>query len=175
MHDIRVNSPRLPRKRDERHANARATRPLGAHVLIWLLLLLAVNALGGGGALMADRSGALLGMPIELLAQSPFRDYLLPGAILFGLLGIFPLLVAWALWRRPPWAYVGRAGVDGAWLGAVVVGVALIVWILVQMSILRFFLQPILLALGVGIVGVSLLPAVRRHYATPHGSGAKRA
>jgi len=55
-------------------------------------------------------------------------------------------------------------GLHVAWFAAMGLGAALIVWILVQMTILRFFLQPILLALGVGIIGVGMLPAVRRHY-----------
>lgn len=139
-------------------------RPAAVKLLVALLLLLAVNALYGGGALIADPSGGLLGMPVSLLADSPFHDYLVPGLVLLGLLGLFPLAVAWALWLRPAWVRVERFEVDGAWLAAHVVGVSLVVWILVQMTILRFFLQPVLLLLGFAIIGVGLLPAARRHF-----------
>lgn len=134
-----------------------------------LLMLLAVNALYGGAILILDPSGAKLGVPVSLLDGSPFRDYLFPGLILFWFLGIVPLLVAVALWREPPWG--AMAGVERllhehwAWAATVGVGVALIVWIGVQMTILRFFLQPVLLGLGMAIIGVALLPSVRKHYA----------
>src|SRR5690554_4630226 len=59
-----------------------SVRPAGVHLLIALLLLLAVNALAGGAALVAEPSGRLLGMPVSLLAGSPFEDYLVPGVIL---------------------------------------------------------------------------------------------
>ena len=143
---------------------AARSRPTAVHVLIVLLLLLGISALGGGAGLIIDPSGDALGMPVSLLAGSPFHDYLVPGVILFGLLGVCPAVVVFMLWFRPNWARMPRAGLHGAWYAAMVLGIALIVWILVQMTILRFFLQPILLALGVGIIGVGMLPAVRRHY-----------
>jgi hypothetical protein len=156
---------------------SREARPASVHVLMVLLLLLAVGALYGGAALIVDPAGGLLGMPVTLLAGSPFRDYLLPGIILFGLLGVFPVAVALGLWFRPGWGWVRRFGIHAAWLAALGVGGALIVWILVQMTILRFFLQPVLLAQGIAIIGVSLLPAVRRYYAernAPRLYGARR-
>jgi len=137
------------------------------YALLALLLLLSVGALFGGGALVADPSGELLEMPVELLAGSPFRDYLLPGLVLFLLFGVAPLVVTFGLWRSPAWSWSARWHVNLAWLGAVAIGVALIIWILVQMAFLRFFLQPILLVQGIAIIVISLLPAVRRHYSWP--------
>lgn len=153
-----------PRGRTPPSRTRQAARPAGVYVLIGLLLLLSVSALFGGGALILDPSGSSLEIPVALLDGSPFRDYLLPGVVLFGLLGVLPLAVVLALWRKPRWGWVKRFSVHAAWLAAVGVGVALIVWILLQMTILLFFLQPILLVVGVAIIGVSMLPTVRRHY-----------
>jgi len=152
---------------------AAGNRPPAVHVLIVLLLLLGVSALGGGAGLIIDPSGDALGMPVTLLAGSPFHDYLVPGVILFGLLGVCPILVVLMLWFRPKWARMPRVSLHVAWFAAMGLGAALIVWILVQMTILRFFLQPILLALGVGIIGVGMLPAVRRHYRTPDSAASE--
>jgi hypothetical protein len=83
-------------------------------------------------------------MPVELLSASPFADYLLPELILFGLLGVLPLLVIVALWFRPAWPLRGSQtllGAHWAWAAALTVGLALVIWILVQMTILSFFLQ----------------------------------
>lgn len=153
------NRPRLRQSHE--------TRPASVYLLIVLLILLAVGAIYGGAALIADPTGGLLGMPVALLAGSPFRDYLLPGIILFGLLGVFPVAVALGLWFRPDWGWLQGFAIHIAWFAALAVGVALIIWILVQMTILRFFLQPVLLALGIAIIGVSLLPGVRRYYVKP--------
>jgi hypothetical protein len=149
---------------------SREARPASVFLLIVLLLLLAIGAIYGGVALIADPTGGLLGMPVTLLAGRPFPDYLLPGIILFGLLGVFPVAVALGLWFRPGWGWAPGFAIHLAWFAALAVGVALIVWILVQMAILRFFLQPILLALGIAIIGVSLLPGVRRYYVKPEVS-----
>lgn len=149
----------------------RVARPWGVYVLVALLSLLALAAIPSGAALVAEPSGALLGMSVDLLAGSPFPDFLLPGVVLLSVLGVFPLAVAFVLWRRPSWPNQPRFGVDPAWLAAIAVGIALIIWILVQMTILQFFLQPVMLVQGLGIIGVSLLPAVRRYYRQPVPSG----
>lgn len=142
----------------------RSARPAGAYVLMGLLLLLAFGALYGGGALILDPSGGILDMPVSLLAGSAFTNYLVPGLILFALFGLASLLLVVGLWLEPSWAFVRPLGAHGAWLGTILVGGALIVWILVQMRILSFFLQPILLAQGAAIIVVALWPAVRRHF-----------
>lgn len=141
--------------------------PTGAYALMALLLLLSVGALFGGGALIIDPSGELLEMPVTLLAGTPFPDYLIPGIVLFTLFGVIALLTVVGLWFRPAWQRSSRLGVDAAWLAAIATGAALIIWILVQMTILRFFLQPILLVQGLAIIIVSLLPRVRNHYRAP--------
>jgi hypothetical protein len=145
------------------------THPISVYVLMFLLLFLAVNALYGGYSLIADPSGGSLGMPVSLLSGSPFVDYFIPGLILFGVLGVFPLLVLVALWFKPSWLLMSRLeriiGEHWAWAAAFIAGSALTVWIIVQMTILSFWLQPILLALGLVIMGVSLLPSVRSYYA----------
>lgn len=145
------------------------TRPPSVYLLVFLLLFLSVNALVGGGLLVADPSGGLMGMPVSLLGGSPFADYLVPGVVLFGVLGVLPVGAVWALLARPD--LPALRGLEHltrehwSWSAALAVGAALIVWIVVQMTVLSFWLQPVLLALGVAVVGVCLFPAVRRFYA----------
>lgn len=63
------------------------------NILISLLLFLGVSAIGGGGALIISPSGKLLGgLPLSILAQSPFPDFLIPGIILFTILGLFRVI-----------------------------------------------------------------------------------
>ncbi len=74
-------------------------------LLIFLLIFLGIGALYGGGSLIIDPSGELLGMPLTMLESSPFNNFLLPGVILFLLLGVAPLLVGIALKKKTKSAF----------------------------------------------------------------------
>ena len=128
---------------------AAATR-LGrwAVAAIAIEVFLGVGAIGGGLALMAGPHGEVLPLPVAALAGSPFVDYFLPGAILFTVLGIGPLVAASLSWRRHPVAP----------LLAVAAGGALLVWLAVQIAIIGYSTDPPLqacyLALGVVLAAV---------------------
>ena len=65
-----------------------------ARLAVVLEVFLGLGALFGGGALILAPDGHLLGMPVKLLAGSPFPSFLVPGIILFGLIGVAPLMAA---------------------------------------------------------------------------------
>jgi len=71
------------------------------NVLIILLGFLGLGAIYGGGTLIISPSGELLGMPLSLLEHSPFNSFLVPGIILFSVLGIAPCLLIIALLKKP--------------------------------------------------------------------------
>ena len=79
----------------------------------------ALSALVAGAMFVAEPSGRLMGMTEATLARSPFGSYLVPGIVLFTMVGGTQALAAWAEIRRWP-----RAG----WL-SVVAGVVLAGWI----------------------------------------------
>lgn len=91
-----------------------------------LEVFLGLGALFGGGALILAPDGHLLGMPTTLLAGSPFPSYVVPGIVLFTLVGLAPLLAA-ALTVR------GQAVAPFA---AIAVGLTLIGWVSVEMVVL---------------------------------------
>jgi len=103
-------------------------RPLPVIVrsAVALEIFLGIGALFGGGQFILAPDGHLLGMSTSLLAGSPFDSYLLPGIILFGVVGIGPLVVAAMTIRRQRLAPVGT----------IAVGLALIGWISVDMVVL---------------------------------------
>ena len=70
--------------------------------------------------------GHLLGMPVKLLAGSPFPSFLVPGIILFSLVGVAPLIAAAITLRRQALAP----------LAAIAVGLTLIGWVSVEMVVL---------------------------------------
>ena len=58
-----------------------------AKAAVSLEILLSVGALGGGAALMLGPRGEILPLPLSALQGSPFESYLVPGLILFSILG----------------------------------------------------------------------------------------
>ena len=85
-----------------------------ARLAVVLEVFLGLGALFGGGALILAPDGHLLGMPVKLLAGSPFPSSLVPGIILFGLIGVAPLMAAAITLRRQALApcYTERVKTD---------------------------------------------------------------
>src|ERR1700687_4815566 len=81
---------RAPTSFDQAHA-----RPATVWALILLQLLLGLGALFGGGSFILSPDRSLLGVPLELLANSPFTNFLVPGLLLFFCVGVFPSVVAY--------------------------------------------------------------------------------
>jgi len=69
--------------------------------LLFLLLFLGLGAIFGGGILIISPSGKMFGMPLSMLDNSPFNNFLIPGIILFSLLGLVPIGLTFALIKRP--------------------------------------------------------------------------
>jgi hypothetical protein len=122
-----------------------------AKAALALDVLLSVGALAGGAALVLGPRGQIMPLPLSALKGSPFDTYFVPGLILFGVLGIGPLLAARLVWLRHRLAP----------LATCVVGVALLVWLAVEIAIVGYSgnppLQPFYLLLGVAITIVGLI------------------
>ena len=113
--------------------------------LLVLEVVLSLGALGGGLVLILAPRGEIMPLPLSALAGSPFDTYLAPGLILFSVLGLGPLIAARMAWLRHPFAPVA----------AFIVGVALLIWVAVEIAIIGYSneppLQAIYLALGAAI------------------------
>jgi hypothetical protein len=111
-----------------------------------LEVLLSIGALGGGLILMLAPRGEILPLPLSALADSPFDTYFVPGLILFGVLGLGPLIAAGLAWLRHPLAPVA----------AFIVGAGLLIWVAVEVAIIGYSNEPPLQAIY-GILGVAIL------------------
>jgi hypothetical protein len=112
---------------------------------IGLLVLQGVGAVGGGSALMLGPQGQIIPLPVSQLAGSPFDSYFVPGLVLFTVLGIGPLAVALLAWRRHALSPVLT----------MLVGVALLIWIGVQVATIGYSTDPMPLQavyLGLGVI-----------------------
>ena len=121
-----------------------------AKAALALDILLSVGALAGGAALMLGPRGEIMPLPLSALKGSPFDTYFVPGLILFSILGIGPLVAARLVWLQH-WL---------APLATCVVGVALLIWLAVEIAIVGYSdnppLQPFYLLLGATITIVGL-------------------
>ena len=69
------------------------SRPVNVYILMGSIVFQGLSGLLGGIRLVLDPTGESIQIPLSWLAGSPFDDYLIPGLILFFVLGIFPLVV----------------------------------------------------------------------------------
>ena len=140
------------------------------YILILAVAFEAMGAIYGGINLMNDPSGDSIQLPITLLEGTIFSSYLIPGIILFLLLGFFPLFLIFPLIFKPEWPIINSLNIyknyHWAWTYTLYTSIILIIWINVQMMILGTgsMLQGSYGLLGVFILNISLTPGAKRYY-----------
>ncbi len=141
------------------------------NLLIFLLLFLGVGALGGGAMLMISPSGKLLGgLPLSILDHSPFIDFLLPGIILFLVLGLSPCLLSIALIKKPASRFAEYFNcfkdMYWGWSFSIYIAFALIIWIQVETIFVQNvgWLQTFYMLYAIPVIFVALLPQIRTLY-----------
>ena len=119
-------------------------------ILLTVLGYEALGCLSGGALLVASPDGRYMDMPVRIM-HGTFRDFLIPGVILFGL-GILNVAAFVAVLRRSPR--------DWLWAGLALGGLA--IWFLVEIIILREIVWlhvmwgfPVILG---GVMALPLLP-----------------
>jgi hypothetical protein len=148
----------------------------GAHSISWLVkfpfflhAFLGISALFPGAAFIIAPDGHLIQMPLSNMANSPFPDFLIPGILLFVFIGIFPMAVAFSLWKRPSWRWPDTINpfkqFHWCWSGSLAAGLILIIWIVSEVQFMEIgFLHIFYFGWGILILWVTLLPGVRSYY-----------
>lgn len=131
-------------------------KPWSIYALMTLLLLLGLGGVGGGIALLADPSGAVLGLPEGLLDGLFIPDFFWPGIFLITVMGFAPYGVYYAVWKGLSWA---RTGVLAQ-------GVLLIGWITFQFVLWGdpIFLQVLYLLWGFALIALVFFQASRAYF-----------
>ncbi len=151
--------------------NTKTSKPLSARLQILVQVLLAIGASIPGAMLVLMLDGSLLGLPIRHLRDSPFKDFLFPGLILFVFIGVYPSAVAYGLWKKPRWSLPDLINpfkrIHWAWAASLAAGVILIIWITVEVVMIRSFDYPHYIYIGwcLALIFLTLLPNVRQYYA----------
>lgn len=149
-------------------------RPVALWLLVSCLLLLSLGGFIGGISFMTDPSGNSLQMALEPLQKLslPIQDYFWPGVFLLLTFGVFPLAVCYSLLARPHLSWAIRLNVwhEEYWALTLtlLVSVILITWIVIEVILIGLsqILQPLLILMGLVILGLALLPAVKKYYAS---------
>src|SRR5690349_9745215 len=112
------------------HEQNKLPEKLVRYTLAILLLLVAINAFGGGYYGMAGAKN----VPMKWLKGSPFHNYFIPSLILFVCVGGSALFAAIAVFTRHHIEHKA----------AFICGIIIIVWISVQIAIIGYvsWLQP---------------------------------
>jgi hypothetical protein len=123
-----------------------------------LQAFIGLGAVGGGLGLVLEPSGAILGIPLEMLENSPFSTYLVPGIVLFTINGLGSLVGAAKSFTR--YRYAGET--------AMALGVFLVAWIMLQVYWFAALHWLHALYFGLGILEFVLGWSLRK--ALPSGS-----
>jgi len=151
-------------------------RPVPILVIITLEAILAFLGFFSGITFLRDPSGATHGMDTSILATTPISNFTPVGLFFVICYGILPSLAIYGLWKRPRlrWTDIFNKWTrqNWAWTATVVIGIILIVWIIVEVSLigspvgLPRILQISMALLGVILIALAMLPHVRTYAKT---------
>src|ERR1700726_672561 len=112
---------RIPAPTPRPASTSRCLPTLGRLAIV-LEIFLGIGALFGGIQFILAPDGHLLGVPLRMLAGTPFHSFLVPGVLLFTFVGLGPMAAA---------AITARRRAIGP-LAAFAVGLTLMGWIAVE-------------------------------------------
>jgi hypothetical protein len=141
-------------------------RPLPVRILTALLVVLGIGAVGGGFAMVFGIGGQSM-LPDEYLDALPLVDsWVIPGLILMIGFGFGSLIVAFGVWQRPVWAWLGGleriTGHHWSWIAAILIGVGQMIWITLELVSIPFSaLMPTFGAVGLALALLPLTSPIR--------------
>lgn len=117
-------------------------------ILCVLQMFVGITAILGGIGLVSDPSGAKMEVPLTLLENSPFANYLIPGLVLLIIIGVGNVLGGIVTAFRQK-----RFGSTAVFLGGF-----LVLYILIEIGIIGLvnFSQPLYFILGVAEVALGI-------------------
>lgn len=106
-------------------------------LLVSCLVVLSLGALFGGLGMIISPDGSGMGLPADLLEETPFTTFLIPGILLFSLLGIWPAVAVYGLLSKARLFEIKSLepypDQHWSWTFAFAIGVVLILWINIQL------------------------------------------
>jgi hypothetical protein len=144
-------------------------RPVMLWPLIFVLLCLALGGFSGGIPMLADPTQGGYLQFADLLPLLPVSNFVLPGLFLFVGMGLFPLLLIFALIVRPDWNWVEKlfqwSKHYWAWTATLILVLIIAVWLAYEGWLLGWW--PITYAtavIGLFIFLFAMMPGVQKYY-----------
>jgi len=140
------------------------------NILIGLMTFLGAGAIFGGGALIISPSGGLLGVPLSMIKDSPFSNFLIPGIFLFTVLGLTPCLLIFALLMKPESKIADRVNIfkdmHWSWSICIYIALILIIWLQLEMMFIHsvHWSHTFYMFYAIVILLIALLPQIRNFY-----------
>lgn len=141
------------------------------NIFLIVLGFLALGAIGGGVVLLISPTGELIGIPLTEFKNLPFNSYLIPGIILFSVLGLIPLLLIFALIKKPESKLAEQINIfkdmHWSWTYSIYIAFILIGWIHIELIFLQgavHWLHTFYMCYAILILIVALLPQIRYLY-----------
>ena len=141
------------------------------NIFLIVLGLLSLGAIGGGIILIISPTGELLGLPLSEFKNIPFNSFLIPGTILFSVLGIIPLLLIFALLKKPESKIAEKINIfkdmHWSWTFSIYIAFILIGWIHIQLIFLQgvvHWLHTLYIFYAIFMIIIALLPQIRYLY-----------
>ncbi|MGB5270446.1 hypothetical protein [Eudoraea sp.] len=145
-------------------------RSISSNLLILLIFFQAISSIPSGLSLLSDPSGNGIGLSLDVLKNTPFKNFLIPGLFLLVVLGLIPLITLYGLLTRKCLNWARKINWDKKfhWSNAFsfYIGILLILWINMQLyfGIVYNNLHFSYTILGVLIIILSQFPATKRDY-----------
>ena len=145
-------------------------RSIPTFILLFLIVFQVISAVPAGWVLISDPSGEKSGLPIKLLDQSPFDNFLIPGLFLFFILGLLPLQILYGLITKKELKIFQKLNIykNCHWslTYSYYLGLVLILWINMQLYFkIEFGLLHLIYAiLGLLIIIITHLPSTKQNY-----------
>jgi len=141
------------------------------NIFLIVLGFLSLGAIGGGIVLIISPTGELIGLPLSEFKNMPFDSYLMPGIILFSVLGIIPSILIIALLKKPESKLAEQINIfkdmHWSWTFSIYIAFTLICWIHIQLIFMQgvvHWLQTFYMVYAILIIIIALLPQVRYFY-----------
>ena len=141
------------------------------NIFLIVLGFLGLGAIGGGVVLIISPTGELIGIPLSEFKNIPFNSYLIPGIILFIVVGIIPLLLIIALLKKPESKLAEQINIfkdmHWSWTYSIYIAFILIGWVHIELIFLQgvvHWLHTFYMFYAILIIIVALLPQMRYLY-----------
>jgi hypothetical protein len=142
------------------------------NAFVWLLIvlqfLLGIGAFFSGLLMMLFPNGNAMQMPLSLIESSPFHNFFIPGLLLCLFVGVYPLGVAYSLWKRPGWTW--PEGINPfkkyhwSWAGSLAAAVIVIIWLSVELIWVPYSILHAIYYVWAGVILLlTLLPSVKKY------------